>query len=97
MFGRGFDSRQLHPEPHSNECGLFFTPPTAQVYSAFPPLNGTQACIYCANVKLLLRNTLDFNTYNGCNIFATAPRNVKKTGNKIRFFLYLFLLHIILV
>ena len=35
--------QQLHPEPHSNECGLFFTTPQAQEYQSFPLLNAAQA------------------------------------------------------
>ena len=30
VFGPGFDSPQLHTEPHSNECGFFFITPAAK-------------------------------------------------------------------
>lgn len=36
-------SRQLHPEPHSNECGFFLNTTEAQVLYAFPLSHGTQA------------------------------------------------------
>lgn len=73
----------LHPNSTLLQCGVFFTPTEAQILSAFTILNVTQACINSTNAKLHLRNSHDFNTYSGGNIFATAPRKAKKTVNKI--------------
>jgi hypothetical protein len=63
----------LHKGLYLNQLWSFCYPLAAQEFSAFPLLNVTQAFIYYANAKLFLRNTLDFNSYSGGNIFTSAP------------------------
>jgi len=82
-------SYTLHPEPHSNECGLFFNTPAAQVYWTFPLLHATQACIIWAKAIFPQRNMLVFNTYMATSHVATNPRNAEIMVKIIRFFLHL--------
>jgi len=59
LFGRGFDSRQLHFEPHSNECGFVFYLPDSQNFN-----NINLISLSGKNNYLLVRLILPVSSFN---------------------------------